>query len=129
MGCTCSNQLSNNLIISSDVTFAGTTLAINIPAGSYSTCQKYGLVIAQALPDDTTIAANVVITIGDDETTYPLVNCDGTNVSAYQIAYRTVYPVRVRTNVQSGVFQLQNRMGCHNYGNVYNALPIPAPAE
>ena len=125
MSCNC-NQLCNNLIISSDVTFAGTTLAINIPAGSYSTCRSYALVIAQPLPATTTISANVVITIGEDATTYPLVNCDGTNVNAYQLGYRTVYPVKVRTNVQSGVFQLQNRMGCKNYSGNASALPIPA---
>ena len=65
MACKNVCRLCNNLIISADVTFTAPNLIINIPAGSYGDCQKYCIVIAQTIPDATTITAPVFITIGD----------------------------------------------------------------
>ena len=73
MACKNVCKLCDRLILSQAVTFtAGTGLVINIPAGSYSDCEKYCIVVAQTIPTTTTVAANVVITIGDDTTAYPL---------------------------------------------------------
>ena len=88
MSCPTSKCLCDKLIISQSVTFTNGQLVINIPAGSYTDDGKYCIVVAQAIPTTTTIAANVVITIGTDTTTYPLVNCDCTNVNACQISRR-----------------------------------------
>lgn len=124
----CSNRLCNNLIISESVTFTEPNLLINIPEGSYNNGQKYCLVVGQEIPATTTIAASVGITIGDDtETIYPLVNCNCTNASACNIASRHVYPVRVVTNIQSGVFKLIDSIGCNRcgYNNVAPSIPIP----
>ena len=52
------------LVLSQAVTFADGTLTINLPAGSYANGEKYCIVIAQAIPEATTITAPVVITIG-----------------------------------------------------------------
>lgn len=132
MSCPTSKCLCNHLIVSQAVTFADGILTINIPAGSYADDEKYCIIIAQAIPTTTTIAANVVITIGTDTTTYPLVNCDCTNVTACQINTRTRYSTKVHTNIQSGVFKLLGRANCCNCRNCgAAALPIPvatAPA-
>lgn len=137
MACSNVSTLCNNIVISQSVTFTagvGTapgTLAIDIPAGSYNNGQKYCIVVAQPIPPATTINANVVITIGGvTTTTYPLVNCDGTNVQAAALATRTRYTVRVATNIGTGVFKLLSNINCDicrcNTGSP--ALPIPVTA-
>lgn len=118
------NCLCERLILSQAVTFATGVLTINLPAGSYGNCEKYCLVIAQEIPDETTISATVVITIGADTTTYPLLNCDCTSVNACQIEYRRKYPVRVYTSIQDGVFKLTERIGCGRCVSAAAALPI-----
>ena len=130
MSCPTTKCLCENLIISQSVTFANDELAINIPAGSYANGQKYCLIVAQEIPDTTTIVANVVITIGDDTTTYPLVNCNCTNVNACQISTRKRYSTKVITNIQSGVFKLTGPISCYECcNNRANSIPIEAAAE
>ena len=102
----CRNKLCKNLIISEAITFTTPNLIINIPAGSYANNQRYCLVIGQDIPTETTIAATVGITIGEDATIYPLVNPNCTNVNACQIATRSIYPCIVKTDISSGVFKL-----------------------
>ena len=71
---TCKNicQLCPRLIISQSVTFvAGTGLIINLPAGVYANGEKYCIVVAQSIPDTTTISAPVYITIGTGTAQYP----------------------------------------------------------
>ncbi|MGM9682558.1 MAG: hypothetical protein ACI3XQ_03070, partial [Eubacteriales bacterium] len=74
MSCKNVCRLCDRLIISSAVTFTGGNLIINIPAGSYRNCEKYCIVIAQAIPATATINAPVYITIGTGTTLYPLTN-------------------------------------------------------
>lgn len=125
MSCPTSRCLCDNLIISQEVSFTNNQLIINIPEGSYANNKKYCIVVAQSIPTSTTIAADVVITIGDDtETTYPLVNCDCTNVNATQITNRKRYSVKVHTNIQSGVFKLLGPTNCCSCRNQEAALPI-----
>lgn len=124
IGCLCSH-----LVFSQDVTFADDTLTINLPAQSYENGEKYCIVVAQEIPTETTIAASVVCTIGDDTTEYPLVNSNCTNVSACQLSARTRYATRVYTNIQSGVFKLLANLNCANCrcrSNAAPALPIPS---
>lgn len=126
MSCPTVKQLCKNLVVSSGVTFTDGTLIIDIPAGSYCANKKYCIVVAQTLPEETTINAPVAITIGGDtSTTYPLVNCNCTNVSACSINSRTRYSVCVRTDVSSGVFKLLGKIPCSRCDNFINALPIP----
>lgn len=128
----CCNNISclcNCIVLSQEVSFADNSLTINLPAGSYENGGHYCIVIAQEIPAETTIAADVVITIGDDTTTtYPLVNNNCTNVQACQVAARTKYPTTVFTNIGEGVFKLNQTIRCikcNNNGAA--ALPIPAP--
>lgn len=70
--------------------------------------------LAQDIPDTTIIGAVVVITIGDSGITYPLMNCNCTNVEVCQLRSRTRYSVRVHTNIASGVFKLLGSTNCCN---------------
>ena len=126
MSCPNYKQLCNRLIISTGVTFANNTLVINIPQGNYNNNEKYCIVVAQNIPDTTTITAPVVITIGADAaTTYPLMNCDCTNVTACSINRRTRYSVCVHTDIASGVFKLLGKIPCSQCINTLTSLPAP----
>lgn len=126
MNCSATECLCERLVISNSVAFAGNTLTINLPAGNYGNKCKYCIVIAQSIPTTTTIAANVVITIGTDTTTtYPLLNCDCTNVKACQLKTRYRYSTIVHTDVQSGVFKLTGKTGCKSCCQNIDSLPIP----
>lgn len=125
MGCNPVKRLCKRLIISQAVTFADNTLIINLPTGSYANNEKYCIVVAQNLPDTTTITAPVVITIGDDDTTtYPLLNCNCTAVTACAINRRTRYSVVVNTGIADGVFSLIGKLPCSRCAEAADALPV-----
>ena len=48
-------RLCDKFILSQTITFDGTNLVVNLPTGSYANCQKYCIVLAQAIPETTTI--------------------------------------------------------------------------
>ena len=89
MSCKPVCKLCPNLVISQAVTFTGGNLEINLPAGSYNDCEKYCIVVAQAIPDTTTINAPVYITIGTGTTLYPLTKRNCAQVTAAGIRTRT----------------------------------------
>ena len=99
-------QLCDRLIISTAVTFADGALTINLPAGSYNDGQRYCIVVAQALPAETTITAPVVVTIGDGTVEYPIVTRCGVQVQAGGLRTRYRYPVVVATDATGGAFKL-----------------------
>lgn len=120
-------RLCDNLIISSAVTFtAGTGLIVNIPEGSYRDNCKYCIVIAQTIPEATTINAPVFITIGTGTETYPLNRCDGTQVVASQLRTRTKYATRVETSPTTGSFRLLGKI-CEAADNNLTAIDGTAP--
>ena len=128
MACSNVSCLCKHLILSQSVSFTDGTLLIDLPAGSYENGEKYCIVVAQEIPVETTIAADVAITIGGDTTTtYPLVNSNCTNVQACGINSRTRYATRVFTNIGEGVFKLLGNINCFNClrTNAAPALPIP----
>lgn len=113
----CSNnanscRLCKNLIISQSVTFAGGLLVINLPAGNYLKGCKYCIVVAQAIPAETTINAPVVVTVGDGTVQYPLTRCNCAQVTACALRTRTRYPVTVVTDGTSGSFRLRGSVAC-----------------
>ena len=124
----CSNvcRLCNRLIISEAVTFADGTLTINIPAGSYANGCKYCIVVAQAIPADTTITAPVVITIGDGTEEYPLTDRCCAQVTACAIRTRTKYSTVVSTSAIGGTFKMLGR-GCCAPNNNLLAIDGTAP--
>lgn len=127
MSCRNICRLCDNLIISQAVTFAAGTLTINLPAGSYADGRRYCLVIAQAIPAETTITAPVVITIGAGTETYPLVGYDCAQVVACSLRTRTRYATRVSTNATGGTFKLLGRPCCAP-NNALAAIDGTAPA-
>lgn len=130
MACPNVSCLCNRLILSQSITFTDDTLLIDIPAGSYGNGEKYCIVVAQDIPVETTIAADVAITIGGDTSiTYPLVNNNCTNVQAYSITPRTRYATRVFTNIGEGVFKLLENINCFRCGRGNAAAALPIPVE
>lgn len=128
MSCNNSCRLCDRLIISQAVTFAADTLTINLPAGSYSNRCRYCIVVAQAIPAETTINAAVVITIGDGTVEYPVTNRCCAPVTACAIRTRVKYPVVVSTTAAGGTFKVLSGLSCAP-NNALAAIDGTAPAE
>lgn len=118
MSCKSVCRLCDRLVLSQAVTFAGGTLTINLPAGSYNNGQKYCIVIAQAIPDTTTITAPVVITIGDGTEEYPLTNRCCAQLTAASLRTRTRYATVVSTSATGGTFKLLGKGSCAPSNNL-----------
>ena len=122
-------RLCDKFILSQAITFDGTNLVVNLPAGSYGNCQKYCIVLAQSIPEATTINAPVVFTIGDGTTLYPFLNCDCTPIFASQVRTRRIYPTRVNTAVDTGVFKYVGKCKLpSNATTTIQALPVEEAA-
>ena len=128
MSCKNICRLCNRLIISESVTFADGALTINIPAGSYGRGCKYCIVVAQAIPAETTITAPVVITIGDGTETYPLLGRCCQQILACGIRTRTRYATIVVTDATGGSFRLLGQPCC-SPNNSLASIDGTAPAE
>lgn len=114
MNCRNICRICDRLIISTAVTFtSGTGLVITIPAGSYSDGCRYCIVVAQAIPTETTISAPVFIQIGTGgPVLYPVTKNNCAPLTACGIKTRTKYPMVVRTTADSGVFRLCGKVCC-----------------
>lgn len=120
-------RLCDKFILSQTITFDGTNLVVNLPTGSYANCQKYCIVLAQAIPETTTINAPVVFTIGDGTTLYPFLNCDCTPIYASQVRTRRLYSTRVNTAVDTGVFKYIGKCKLpSNATTTIQSLPVEA---
>ena len=98
-------KLCSRSIISQSITFNRTSLVVNLPNDNYGNKQKYCIILAQSIPDETTINAPVVFTIGTGTVQYPFVNNDCTPILASQVRTRRVYRTKVNTGVNDGVFK------------------------
>ena len=122
-------RLCDRLIISQTVTFTAPNLIINLPAGSYQNCERYCVVVAQAIPDATTINAPVFITIGDGTELYPLNQCNGVQATASGIRTRTRYATKVTTTATGGAFRLLGKICCYptdNLTSIDGTAPVAA---
>ena len=127
MACKNVCRLCDKLIISTAVTFtAGTGLVITIPEGAYSDGCKYCIVVAQTIPDTTTITAPVFIQIGAGTELYPLNKCDCTQATACSIRTRTKYATKVETSATTGIFKLLGKVCCAPNNNL-TAIDGTAP--
>lgn len=126
MSCKYICKLCPRLIISEDVTFEAPNLIINLPAGSYNNCEQYCIVVAQAIPAETTITAPVFVTIGDGTELYPLNRCNGIQATACGIRTRTRYATCVNTTATGGAFRLLGRICCYPTDNL-TAIDGTAP--
>ena len=120
-------SLCEKLIISQSVTFDGTSLVINLPAGAYNNGEKYCIVVAQTIPAATTITAPVVITIGTGTEQYPLTNRCCAQVTACAIRTRTKYATCVATDATGGTFKALGKLACAPV-NALTAIDGTAPA-
>lgn len=127
-------KLCRRLVISQSVTYDSGVLIVNIPAGSYQAGEKYCIVIAQAIPEDTIIGAPVLITIGTGSVEYPLVKRNCAVVTACGIRTRTRYSVCVATGAASAagaVFKLLGSPACSpdcSAASIDGTDPTPAPS-
>lgn len=122
-------RLCKRLVFSQSVTFDGTSLVVNLPAGGYTDGCEYCVVIAQSIPATATINAPVVFTIGTGTVQYPVTRCDCTPATACNIHSRTKYPIRVETTSTSGVFRLLGRSCCacdNNLRSIDGTAPVAA---
>ena len=126
--CKCVGKLCDRFILSQAVTFANGTLTINLPAGAYNDGCKYCIVVAQAIPTETTITAPVVITIGDGTVEYPLTNKCCAQVVASGLRTRTRYAVMVSTSATGGTFKMLGNP-CYSPDNRLRAIDGTAPTE
>lgn len=118
MSCNPVCRLCDNLVISSNVTFTGGNLVINLPAGSYANNRKVCIVVAQAIPATTTINAPVFITIGTGTQLYPLTKKNCRQVTACGIRTRTRYSTCVETTSTGGLFRLLGNTCCAPNNNL-----------
>ena len=119
-------KLCDRFILSKSITFTDDTLVVNLPTGSYSNCEKYCIVLAQSIPDTTTINAPIVFTIGDDTTTtYSFVNSNCVPIYASQVRTRRIYPTRVNTAVNTWVFKYIGRCSLpSNATTTITSIPV-----
>ena len=110
MACKSVCRLCPNLVLSTAVVFDPTTnsLDITIPNGVYGNGRKVCIVVAQAIPDSTTINALVNIIVNGIR--FPLQKCNCVQATACEIKSRTKYSTCVATNTVSGVFRLLGRI-------------------
>lgn len=126
MACKNICRLCNHLVISQSVEYATGVLTVNIPAGNYENCDKYCLVISQAIPTDAIVGAPVVITIGEGTVNYPLLLCNGVQMTAGTLRTRTKYSTVVQTNTTGGSFRLLGKI-CFQQNNNLQAIDGTAP--
>lgn len=112
MSCRNVCHLCDNFIISNSVTFTGGNLVIDLPAGSYANNRKVCIVVAQSIPNTTTINAPVYITIGGGAVLYPLVKRNCRQVTACGLRTRTRYSTIVETTNNSGLFKMLGNPCC-----------------
>lgn len=132
MSCKPVCRLCNHLVISQAVTFDGTSLVINLPAGAYNNCEKYCIVVAQAIPATTTINAPVVITIDTGTVQYPLTTRNCRPVTACGIRTRTRYSTCVETSATTANFRMLGNPCCsptNQLTSVNGTAPAATPAS
>ena len=110
------------------VAFTGGNLEINLPAGAYNNGEKYCVVVAQAIPDTTTINAPVYFTIGTGTTLYPMTKRNCAQVTACGIRTRTKYSLCVVTTPTGGSFRMLGTPCCSPSNNLTSIDGGAAPA-
>ena len=118
MACKNICKLCDRLVISQSVTFnpVANRLVIGLPDGTYLNKEKYCIVIAQTIPTNVTISADVAFIIGDETTQYPLYDSCCSPVLAKALRTRTKYSTVVKTNTAGGIFKLLGKL-CHCLNN------------
>ena len=115
--CTC------KAILTTAVAVTGTTLVLTVPATSFNNCEKYLIRIAQDIPATATNLLNVVVQVGAETTTYPIIRRCGHYVYANQVRTRRNYCLL--TAADSGQFVLLNDCAlCGNNSGAVTVIPV-----
>ena len=128
MACKNVCRLCNHLAISTAVAFTGGNLVITLPANSYQDGEKVCIVIAQTIPEETTINAPVVVQIGAGTELYPLTTRNCAQVSACGVRTRTRYATRVVTSAVGTLFRMLGYPACSPNYNL-QSINGTAPTE
>lgn len=129
MACKNVCRLCDHLAISTEVAFTGGNLVITLPAASYRNGEKVCIVIAQAIPEDTTINAPVVVQIGEGTAQYPLTTRCCAQVSACGVRTRTRYATNVVTSATGATFRMLGNPSCspnYNLQSINGTAPATA---
>lgn len=129
MACKNVCRMCDHLVISTSVEFTDGNLVVTIPADSFRNGEKVCIVIAQAIPEETTITAPVVIQIGDGTEQYPLTTRCCAQVTACGIRTRTKYATRVVTSATGGVFRMLGDPACSPNYNLQSINGTAPTAE
>lgn len=131
MACKNVCRLCNHLAISTAVAFTDGNLVITLPADSFRNGEKVCIVIAQTIPEETTINAPVVIQIGEGTEQYPLTTRCCAQVSACGVRTRTRYATMVITSATGATFRLLGNPSCTPNYNLQsiNGTAIAAPTN
>lgn len=132
MACKNVCKLCDNFVVSQGVTFTGGNLVINLPAGSYANNRKVCIVIAQSIPDTTTINAPVYVTIGSGTQLYPLVKRNCRQVTACGVRTRTRYSTCVETTSTGGLFRMLGDPCCspnNNLTSINGTTPVSSTSD
>lgn len=122
----CFNKLCRRFTPTDGITFAGDSLVINLPAGSYSNCEKYCIVIADSRPAGIIAGSPVVFTIGGGAEQYPLIDRCGQPVTERAISPRTMFGVILKTTTTGGSFVIPKYRSCNP--SVLESIDGTAPA-
>ena len=129
MACRNVCRLCDHLAISTAVAFTDGNLVITHPADSFRNGEKVCIVIAQTIPEETTINAPVVIQIGDGTEQYPLTTRCCAQVSACGVRTRTRYATRVVTSATGATFRMLGNPSCspnYNLQSINGTAPATA---
>lgn len=110
-----------------EITFAADTLTINLPQRSYNSGGPYFLRLDAEIPTDATIGALVVITIGEGTVEYPLLDCQGVQITAERLRSGYSYPIAVVGTNANGAFKIISPLIYRKY-NAAVSLDGTAPA-
>lgn len=104
------------------------TMPVMPATGGYANCRKVCIVVAQKIPDTTTINAPVFITIGGGTVQYPLMKRNCRQVVASGLRTRTRYKTVVETTNNSGLFRMIGETCCtpDNRLSAINGESVPA---
>ena len=122
-------RLCPQLVFSEAVTFTAPNLIVDLPAGAYNNCQRYCVVITDAIPAETTREAPVFFTIGGGAVLYPFVDCNGNQLTERSIDTRTRYSVVINTTATGGAFKLLGRACVLTPNSDLAAIDGTSPAE
>ena len=131
MACKNMCRICDHLTISEAVAFTDGNLVITLPENSYRNGEKVCIVVAQTIPEETTITAPVVIQIGTGTEQYPLTTRCCAPVTACGIRTRTRYATRVVTSAAGAVFRMLGNPACqpnYNLESINGTAPTAATA-